>query len=95
MPVKLGRRQIAAANVALQNRLDEVQVLLAAVALEYGQGGRLIVPGTRLADVADLIEVRSIAVRRLDTGDVRVDFTDPRRRPELEIISVEEPAPCS
>ena len=71
------RRQTEAALKAAEARLYEAQVLLAALAIEYGDDARLRVSQERIEDVMELAEARLVAVRRLDTGDIRIDFCEP------------------
>ena len=72
----------------MRDHLDECEVLLAAVALQYGTDGRLVVSGEHIASVADLAKTRPLAVRVLISGDLRIDFEEP----ELTMQVVEEPA---
>lgn len=88
---QLTRRQVAGIAASLDRRLEDTQALLAAVVLQYGRDGQLAVSGEHLESVGRLAADRTLAVRVMSNGDMRVDFAEPQK-PELE-MTVEE-APC-
>jgi hypothetical protein len=77
------RRQTEAALRKTEDRLSETLLLLAAVAVEFGEDAQLRISQQRMDDVRELAEVRVIALRRLDNGDLRVDFCEAGAEPEL------------
>lgn len=79
------KRAIAAENRALEQQLSDCQALLAALALEHG--GRVTVRGEDLERVSVEAARRTLAVRVMTNGDMRVDF----EAPELEITVEDEP----
>jgi hypothetical protein len=72
------RRQMEAALKSAEARCDEMRILLAALAIEYGEDARLRISGQRIDDVLELSASRVVALQRLDTGDFRLDFCAPR-----------------
>lgn len=86
-----GRRAVQAENRALQQRLSECQALLAGAAI--AAGGSLIVTAASLDTVAAEADTRTLAVKVLITGNMRVDFLAPEPS-EIEIRVVGEEAPC-
>lgn len=78
-------------NRALQARLSECQAMLAAAAVQAG--GSLTVKAASLDTVAADADLRSLALKVLINGDMRVDFLDPEPS-DLEIRVIGEEAPC-
>lgn len=97
MKRKATRREVATIAAELDRRLEDTQVLLAAAALQYGEGGQMTIASQRLEDVTRLAPTRTIAVRVLTSGDLRVDFSERARESssDMTVTVMDEEAACS
>lgn len=89
-----GRRSLTAENRWLRNRLDECQILLAAAALQYGDG-KMVITGDAIEQATKDADIRTLGVRLMTDGAMRVDYLGPEPAPELSVTVIEEEAACS